>query len=116
MAEGKSALGLVELHRGDAEVEDHAVDRVVAAAAHHRLQIGEGVLYQHQPPLRRLHKIGAARDRALVAVERNDAAVRRSEDFTGVAAGAERGVHVDPAGAHIEELNRRADEHGNMTN
>ena len=69
VAEGKSALGLVELHRGDAEVEDHAVDRVVAAAARHRLQIGEGVLYQHEPPLRRLHKIGAARDRALVAVD-----------------------------------------------
>ena len=63
-AEGKSALGLVELHRGDAEVEDDAVDRVVSAALRHRLQIGESVLDQHQPAAGVLRQLGSARDRA----------------------------------------------------
>ena len=116
MAKGKSALGLVELHRGDAEVEDHAVDGVVAAAAQHRLQIGEGcpppAPAALAPPAQARRRARSRSGRGQCAI---DAAVRRSEDFAAVAAGAERGVHIDPAVAHIEELNRRADEHGNMT-
>ena len=52
LPEGEAALGLVELHRRDAEVEHHAVDRVMAAARAQRVEIGEPVLHQRQPAAR----------------------------------------------------------------
>ena len=90
LAEGKSALGLVELHRGDAEIEHDAVDRVMAEAARDRFEIGEPVLDQREPAARPLDQLGAARDRALVAVDADHARARRLEDRARIAAGAER--------------------------
>jgi len=115
MAEGKSTRRLVELHRGDTEVEDDAVDRVIAAAARDRFQIGEFVLHQDEPAAGLAHEVGAARDRALVTVDADDVAVRRREDIAGVAAGTEGRVDVDAAGADREEFDRGAAEHGNVT-
>ena len=46
---GEAAVADVELHRGDTEVEDDAVDRVIAAAARDRFQIREFVLHQDEP-------------------------------------------------------------------
>ena len=40
VAEGKPARGLVELHRGDAEVENHAIHGIPATRTRDRLQIG----------------------------------------------------------------------------
>src|SRR5262249_27782115 len=114
-AEGKSARRLVELHRGDPEVEDDAVDRVVAAAARDRLQIGEFVLHQSERAGGGAHETGAACDRAWVAVDANDVAVRGREDIASVAAGTEGRVDVDAAGADGEEFDRGAAEHGNVT-
>ncbi len=79
-AERKSALGLVELHRRDADIEHHAVDLVVAAFAGDIIEIGEAVFDQSQPALRRLHHVGAAGDRGLVAVDADHLAVGGGED------------------------------------
>src|SRR5262249_18382911 len=61
--EGKAGRRLVELHRRDPEVEDNAVDRLIAAAARDRLQIGEFVLHQDEPAAGVAHEVGATRDR-----------------------------------------------------
>src|SRR5262249_60675531 len=110
MAEGKSARRLVELHRGDTEVEDDPVDRVIAAAARDRLQIREFVLYQDEPAIGLAHEVGAARDRALGAVDADDVAVHRREDIASMAAGTKGRVDIDAAGADREEFDRAAPE------
>ena len=48
MAEGEAALGRVELHRGDADVEDDAVDPLVAMGTRDRVEIGEAAFDQRQ--------------------------------------------------------------------
>ena len=64
-AERKSALGLVELHRGNAEIEDNSVDRGVAEALRHRCEGGEPILHQQEAAPGRFHQIGArARSRS----------------------------------------------------
>ena len=78
VAERKAARGLVELHRRDAEVEHDAVDR--RRAADDGFQIGEPVLDQIEPALGLLDQIGAARDRALVAIDADDAGAGRRQD------------------------------------
>ena len=113
-AEGKSALGVIELHGGDAEVEHHAVDGVGAAIARDRVEIGKAIFDQRQPAVRRLHQIGAERDRALVAVDADHLAVGGGEDGAGIAAGAEGGVDIDAAVMNVEEVERRRAEHGNV--
>ena len=70
---------------------------------------------QDQPAAGRLHEIGAARDRALVAIDADDPAVGGGEDGAGVAAGAEGGVDIDAAGADVEIFDHGAAEHGNVT-
>src|SRR5262249_56625257 len=111
MAEGKSARRLVELHRGDTEVEDDTVDRVIAAAARDRFEIGEFVLHQDEPAAGLAHEVGAARDRALVTVDADDVAVRRRADIAGVAAGTEGRVDIDAAGADRAEFHLGARAH-----
>src|SRR5262249_90513 len=115
MAEGKSPRRLVELPRGAPEAEDDPVDRVIAAAARARLQIGEFVFHQNEPTAGLAHEVGTARDRALVTVDADDIAVRRREDIAGVAAGTEGRVDIDAAGAAREEFDRGAAEDGNGT-
>ena len=115
MAKGKSALGRVELQRGDAEVQDHPVDRVAAAAARHRAQIGEFVLDQDEPAAGCCSEFGAACDRARITVNADDAAIGGSEDGTGVSAGAKGGIDIDALTADAEEFDRGAGEHGNVT-
>ena len=50
-AEGKSARGLVDLHRGNAEVEHHAIDGSNAVCGQCRREVGEAVLDQRERPL-----------------------------------------------------------------
>jgi hypothetical protein len=45
----KAALGLIELHRRDAEIEQDAVDRRVAEIARDLFEIGEAILDERQP-------------------------------------------------------------------
>ena len=65
IAKGESALGLIELHRGDAEVEHDAIDRLVAR---HVLEFGEIRFDESQATLRLLDQIGAEQERGLIAI------------------------------------------------
>ena len=113
-AEGKAARGGIELHGGDAEVEHHAVHAIGAAIARDCVEIGKAVFDQREPAVRRLHQVGAERDRALVAVDADHFAVGGRENGAAIAAGAESGVDIDAAVMHVEEVERRRAEHGNM--
>ena len=113
--EREAALGLVELHRGHAEIEHDAVDRGVAEFLRDAIERGEALLDQRQPAAGRLDQTGAVRDRALVAVDADDLRIGGGEDRAAVAAGAEGAVDVDAAVANVQQLERRPREHGNVT-
>ena len=115
VAERKAALRLVELHRGDAEIADHAVDQRMAVSLRHLIETGEALLHQNQPAAGFLHQIGAARDRARVPIDADHSGVGRRQDRAGVAAGPEGRVHIDAAVAQPEKLDDPMDEHGNVT-
>ena len=112
-AKRKAARGIVDLHRRDAEVEHDAVDR--AAAADDCLQIGEPVLDQIEPALRLLDQACAFGDRALIAIDADDAGAGRRQDRLRIAAGAEGRVDVESAVANAKPFDGAAAEHGNMT-
>ena len=104
MAEREAALGLVELHRGDAEIEHDAVDRLVPGIARDGVEIGEAVFDQRQPAARLLDQVRAQRDRGLVAVDADHLAVGGRQNGARIAAGAEGAVDIDAAVADIEEI------------
>ena len=62
-AEGEAALGLVELHGGDADVEHDAVDAGVAMVAGDRVEVGEAAFDERQPVARRRLERRAGGDR-----------------------------------------------------
>ena len=64
--------------------------------------------------MRRRREFGAARERAWIAVDGDDFAIRRSEHRACIAAGAECGVDIDAVVADIEIVERGAAEHGNV--
>ncbi len=98
MTEGKSALGFVELHRGDAEIEDNAVDRARSRRPRATAsQIGEPSSTSTSRPPDACTRSAPSAIALLVAVDADDAAIRRGEDGAAVAAGAEGGVDVDAA-------------------
>ena len=114
--EREAALGLVELHRGDAEIEHDAVDRSwpnfcgdVDRAPRSAPRPASVV---HRP---------TAPDPAPCATalwSRSmpmTCAIGRREDRARVAAGAERAVDIDAAVADVQKLDSRPREHGNVT-
>ena len=76
IAEREAALGLIELHRRDAEIEQDAVDRLVSEAVRDVLEIGEAIFDERQPSFGLLHQREAARDSVAVAVDADDRACR----------------------------------------
>ena len=58
-AERKSAVGLVKLHRGNAEIEDDSVDRGDGRTPRHRCEGGEPFLHEQEAAPGRFHEIGA---------------------------------------------------------
>src|SRR5262245_34482573 len=68
-AEGKTAVSIVELHRGDAEIEYDAIHR---SRRGDRIEVREAVFDQIEPALRLLHQRRALRDCGLVAVDADD--------------------------------------------
>jgi len=80
-----------------------------------RAQIGEFVLDQNEPRTHLGNQFGAARDGAGVAIDGDDPAIGGGENGAAIPAGAERGVDMDAAIVHVEELDDAAGEHGNVT-
>jgi len=109
--ERKPALGLVELHRRRAKIEYNTVGR---SFRDDRLQIAEALLHQFEPAPSFPDQIGAAGDRALIAIDADHTCARRVQDRARVTAGAEGGIDVDAAVMHREPLDNAAAEHGNM--
>ena len=103
--ERKSALGLVDLHGRNAEVEHYAVDRGNAVMSHKRFEIREAPSGKQEPALRLFNQRSAGRDRAFVAV---------NEHRPRIAAAAECGVEIDAAVAHGEPFLGAARQHRNM--
>ena len=114
-AEREAAGGFVELHRRQPDIEHDAVDRVIAAGPRHAFEIGETVLDQDQPAFGARHQVEARGNRALVAINADDVAVCGGEDRARIAAGAEGRVDIDAAVADVEEFDRGAAEHRNVT-
>ena len=114
-AEREAASGGVELHRRNAEIEHDAVDCIVKPASRAiDVEIGKSILDQCQTASGLLDQIGAESDGGLVAIDADHACIGRREDCAGVAARAERAVDVDTAVTRLEQLDRRAAEHGNV--
>ena len=112
--EREAALGLVELHRGNADVHHDAVDGGHALRRADVGEVGESVLDQGQPAVGLVDQIEPAGNRRPVAVDADDPGSRDSEDRAAVAAGAEGRVDIDAAVPGIEHLDRLAAENGDM--
>ena len=112
--EREAALGLVELHRGNADVHHDAVDCGHALRRADVGKVGESVLDQGQPAVGLIDQIESAGNRRPVAVDADDPGSRDIEDRAAVAAGAEGRVDIDAAVPGIEHLDRLAAENGDM--
>ncbi len=114
--EREAALGLVELHRGHAEIEHDAVHRGVAEFFRDAIERGEALFDQREPAAGRL---APGRRRCATALWSRSmpmtCGIGGGEDRAAVAAGAEGAVDVDAAVANIQELERGPREHGNVT-
>ena len=112
--EREAALGLVELHRGNADVHHDAVHCGHALRRADVGKVGESVLDQGQPAVGLIDQIEAAGNRRPVAVDADDLGSRDREDRAAVAAGAEGRVDIDATVPGIEHLDRLAAENGDM--
>ena len=116
VAEREAALGLIELHRRDAEIEHDAVDRrdgrdCARPCSRSEKRSSTSV----SRPCAASTSSSAARDRVAVAVDADDARAAAAQDRARVAAGAERAVDIDAAVARLQVLEHLAGEHGNVT-
>src|SRR5262249_8608317 len=115
VAERKSASGLVELHRGDANVHDDAVDLRRALRFADMGEVGKPVLEQGQPAGRLIDQGKTARDRRAVAVDADYPGPGDAQAGPAVAARPESGIDIDPALARVEKCNRLAAEHRDVS-
>ena len=113
--EGEAARGVVELHRGDADVEHDAVARSETGLARDAVEIAEAPGNEGQAARIACGERGAGGNRGGIAVEPEYARIGRGgEDGLAVAAGAEGGVNVGLACAGGERLQHLGKQHGNM--
>ena len=100
--EGKTARRIVDLHRGHAEIERHAVDGIDPAVGQQRLHVAKAPRYQMQAASIARLQVAIAFDRVGIPVDTPDDAVGRGQQGTGVAATAQRAVDVYGAGTRFE--------------
>ena len=92
--EREAALGLIELERGDTEVEDHAIKRRHAPGLKQRKHVTEATFDQMQPTREPRCNGGAAGDRVWIAVNRIKGAARRTKDRRCIPAATEGAVAI----------------------
>ena len=115
VAEGKAAFGLVELHRGNADVEDDSCEWEKILAGGDLLEFRETRLREPEPALGLLDEVGAATDCGRVAVQCEDVRARGREQGAAVAARAEGRIEVSALGAGAQSGDRLGEQHGNMS-
>ena len=112
----EAALGAVDLHRREAEVEQHGI-RAHAVAG--ELREHDRVVAAQEPRLHaargRLHAV-EVRAHGRVAVDRDElpAALEVRDQQPRMAAGAERGIDDRLSRLHVEELAHLLREHGDV--
>ena len=109
--EGEAALGPVELHRGDADIERHAVDRLDAAVGKRLTHPGKTLRNKRQAPPARSRQGLAFCDRIGIAIEGEDSGRPLFENGPGVAAGAEGAVDMGFAGGDGERGDHLVEQH-----
>src|SRR5262245_56859244 len=87
----------------------------MAELPRNRIEIGELVLDQREPPADLQHQTGAVRNRGVVAVNADHLCIGCCKNRLGITAGAERTVEIDAARSHVELLDRGSRKDGNMT-
>ena len=108
-AQREAALGLVELHRGNADVERDAVE-----IARDRVERAEARLDEPQALGIFGEQRRTAGDRRGIAVERDDAGATRQQG-AAVAAGAESAVEIKAAFADLQRVERLFKKYGNVS-
>ncbi len=114
LAERKAALGLVELHGRNADVEHHAVGRFHAVLAGNLVQIGEFAAHDQEPVAPARHHFLARGDCRRIAVD-GDHIGACLQDRLAVAAGAESAVDDCGAGARRQCGKDLVEQYRNMT-
>ena len=92
------ALGLVELRRGDAQVQGDAIDTVVTGPVGQTVHVAEPSLQGDEAAVVRARQGMGAGDRVGVAVDGEDDAGRAVQNGAGVAADSEGTVEMAFAG------------------
>ncbi len=90
LTKGEAALGLVELHRTDPDIEHDRVDRGQASLLQHPVHLAEPFLDQRQPGIG--DECRPVRDRIRIAVETDHSPRPRSEQGARIAPCPERAV------------------------
>ena len=103
LAEGKSALRLVELEGRHAQIQHDAINSS-GIGIRELIHLRKLALHQGQAAAETLHQRLAARDGGGIAVDAQHAAIGGFEDGGGIAAAAEGAVDILPAVARLQHL------------
>src|SRR5262249_41851637 len=112
--EGEAALRLIELHRGDTEIERDAVDGFDSLPVHDLVHGAKAAGDELQPARELRSKRATCRDRLGIAIDGDDLAFRSFEDGFAVTASAERPVDDDCAGLRLKRVKHLREHHGNV--
>ena len=93
----KPPLGLVELHRGDAEIQHDAVNGLKAEVAGDRIKTRESRFDKGKAAGGALHQIGSDRDCPLIAVKPDHLGRRGVKNRARMSARPEGGIDVNAA-------------------
>ena len=113
-AKRKTALGGIELRRGDAEIKSDAGDRLDGHRGEQANHLAEAPLDDRQSSAKMLGQIAPAPHRIGVAVNPEDAAACRGEQRHAVAASAEGCVDVDGIVARRQRGEHGVQQDGNV--
>ena len=112
-AQREAARRLVELHRGNANVEHNSIHRVDAEAPHDLVEIAEARFDELKPAAGRRSERFAGANGRWVAIE-GDHPCAMVEQRARVAPAPECAIDIKAAGARIERLHRLLEQDRNM--
>ena len=114
LLKGEAARGIVELGRGDAEIEGHPVDRVHPPVGEQAVHLAEAAGKDAQAAVEVALHLETAGDGGGIAVDPPHGAARRLEEGAAIAPTAEGAVDIDAAVARGQELEHFAEQHRDM--